>query len=366
MKIKRLDLKKQWISEERKLLPIVKNVLSSGIYVGGKYINSLEKKLAKYCGTKYAICTNSGTDALTLALHVSGIKRGDEVITQSNSFIASASCIAHLGAIPVFADVDINRRLDPKDLEKKITNKTKAIIPVHLCGDISNMSLILNIAKKYNLKVIEDSAQSIGSRLKNKHSGSFGDLGCFSAHPLKNLNATGDSGFVVTNNKMYNDKIKLLINHGLKSRGNSKFFGYVSRMDNLQAAILEYRLKSLNKKISVRRRNAKLYISELKELPIKMPLESKNRTHSYHLFVIQTKNRNRLKDFLSVNGIETDIHYPVPIHKQEVYSSNSKKISLYNTEQQSKQILSLPIHEYLKKKEILYICKKIKKFFDEK
>ncbi len=365
MIIKRLDLKKQWHIEEKKLLPIVKNVLSSGIYVGGKHILSLESKLAKYCGTKYAVCTNSGTDALTIALHVLGIGRDDEVITQSNSFIASASCIAHLGAKPIFADVDENRRLDPNEIEKKITRKTKAIIPVHLCGDIGHMSLIKDIAKKNKLYVIEDAAQSIGSKLNNMKSGSFGDIGCFSAHPLKNLNAAGDSGFIVTNNKFYYDKIKFLINHGLKGRGNSKFYGYVSRMDNLQAAILEYRLKGLNKKILRRRQNAKLYISNLKNLPIKLPIESKRRLHSYHLFVIQTKKRDKLKDYLKKRGIETDIHYPIPIHKQEIYK-NSKKISIKNTEKQAKQILSLPIHEFLSKKEILYICKKITNFFNEK
>ena len=374
MKIKRLDLKKQWRNEEKKLLPIVKNVLSSGIYVGGKYINSLEKKLAKYCGTKYAICTNSGTDALTLALHVSGIKRGDEVITQSNSFIASASCIAHLGAIPVFADVDKNRMLDPNSVEKKITKKTKAIIPVHLSGEIGHMNLLKRIAIKHNLHIIEDAAQSIGSSLilnsknqKKYMSGSFGTLGCFSAHPLKNLNAAGDSGFIVTDNKAYYNRIKLLINHGLKSRGNSKFFGYVSRMDNLQAAIIQYRLKGLNNKILARRKNAEIYFSELKSVPIKLPLESTRRFNSYHLFVIQAKNRNKLKDFLKKRGIETDIHYPIPIHRQDVYSSLSKKkLSLKNTEAQAKTILSLPIHEFLKKKEILYICNQIKIFFNEK
>ena len=298
MKIKRLDLKRQWQVEQKKLLPIIKKVLASGIYVGGKHILSLEKKLASYCGAKYAICTNSGTDALTLALYVCGVTRGDEVITQSNSFIASASCIAHLGAIPVYADVDSDRRIDPAEIEKKITKKTKAIIPVHLSGDIGHMTLIQKIAKKHNLFIIEDAAQSIGSSLKKIKSGCFGDLGCFSAHPLKNLNAMGDSGFVITNNKNYYEKIKLYINHGLKSRGNSKFFGHVSRIDNLQAAILEYRLKGLNKRIFLRRKIAKLYVSELQYLPIKLPIESKNRIHSYHLFVIHTKQRNNLRDYL--------------------------------------------------------------------
>jgi dTDP-4-amino-4,6-dideoxygalactose transaminase len=363
MKIKRLDLKKQWRNEKKELLPIINKVLSSGIYIGGKHVDSLERKLAKYCGTKYSVCTNSGTDALTLALHVLGVQRGDEVITQSNSFVASASCISHLGATPIFADVDVNRRLDPIDVEKKITKKTKVILPVHLSGDIGNMDSILNIAKKYKLYVVEDAAQSIGSKLNHRRSGSFGDIGCFSAHPLKNLNAAGDAGFIVTNKKSYYDKIKLLINHGMKSRGNSKFYGYVSRMDNLQAAILEYRLKALNKKILLRRKIASLYFSELKLSPVVLPFEEANKINSYHLFVIQVDKRNKLKKFLQANGIETAIHYPIPIHKQEVNSS-TKNFFLKNTELQSKRILSLPIHEYLKRNEILYICNKIKEFFN--
>ena len=242
--IKRVDLTKQWKKEKRYLLPLIENVLSSGEYVNSKLIPLLEKKIAKFCGTKYTVCTNSGTDALTLGLYVLGIKRGDEVITVPNSFIASAASIAHLGAKPVFVDVNDEQLIDPTKIEKSITKKTKAIMVVHLSGRVADMKPIKKIAKKYKLFIIEDAAQSVGSKYFGKMTGSLGDIGCFSAHPLKNLNACGDSGFITTNNFLHYKKLKSLINHGLENRNMSAQYGYVSRLDSIQAVILNYRLKS--------------------------------------------------------------------------------------------------------------------------
>lgn len=366
-KIKRVDLVKQWKNEKSKLLPLIEKTFASGEYIGSKEINYLESRIAKYCDTKYAVCTNSGTDALTLSLFVLGIKKGDEVITAPNSFIASAASIAHLGAKPVFADVKDDQLLDPKEVEKKITKKTKAIMIVNLCGRIADMRQFKKISSKYKIPIIEDSAQSIGSKYFGKKSGSLGELGCFSAHPLKNLNACGDSGFITTNSKKYYKRLKLLINHGLENRNMSKEFAYVSRMDTLQATILNFRLNTLDKKINIRRKIASIYFKKLSKLPILLPIENIGEYNSYHLFVIQTDKRGELQKYLLKNGIETGIHYPIPIHLQKASKYlNHKKGDFINTEKQSKTILSLPIHENLNIREINFICEKIRNFFNEK
>ena len=358
--IQRINLKQQWKSDEKKILPVIKKILRSGNYVGSNIILDLEKKIANYCGTKYAICTNSGTDALTLGLHLLNVKKGDEVITPTNSFIASAASIVHLGAKPVFVDVKDDQLIDPKEIEKKITKKTKAIMPVHLCGKMADMKSIMDISKKYNIPIIEDCAQAIGSKFLKKKSGSHGSIGCFSTHPLKNLNTAGDGGFIVTNNFQFYKKLKLLINHGLSNRNKSQCFGYVSRMDTLQAGILLERIKDLNTRIKARRINANIYFQELSKLPIKLPYENQNEFNTYHLFVIQTKNREKLKNFLLKKGIETGIHYPIPIHLQPAAKYlGYKKGDFQKAEMQSKTILSLPINEFLKKSDIIYICNTI-------
>lgn len=365
-KILRVDLQNQWIKEKNKLLPAIKKTLESGGYVNSKIIYDLEKKLAKYNNAKYCVCTNSGTDALTLALYILGVKNGDEVITPPNSFIASTASIAHLKARPIFCDVNNQQVIDEKIIENLITKKTKVIMPVHLCGRMANMIAIKKIAKKYKLKIVEDCAQAIGSKLFNKKSGTYGDIGCFSTHPLKNLNACGDGGFIITNNYQYYKKIKNLINHGLVSRDKASCFAYVSRMDSIQAAILLERLKTLDDRIIKKRKVAEIYFKKLKNLPIILPLENKNEFNTYHLFVIQTNKRNSLMSYLKRKGIETGIHYPIPIHKQMAFKKMSDSKKVYKkTESQAKSILSLPVNEFLKKKEVYFICKSIHNFFYE-
>ena len=362
MKIPYVNLSHQSTKIKNDLISIFKRVLKGGEYVGGKEIEKFEKNISKFCNTKYAVALNSGTDALTLALHVCGIRRGDEVITAPNSFIASTAVIVHLGAKPVFVDVLPNQNIDPDKIEKAITKRTKCIMPVHLTGRVANMSAILKIAKKYNLKIIEDSAQSIGSKLNNIHSGSFGDLGCFSAHPLKNLNAIGDAGYLVTNNLNYYKKIKDLSNHGMTNRNKVKNFGYVSRMDTLQAAILSFKLDSLNKVILKRRKNYNTYKKNLSN-KVFFPLEEKNEYNSYHTFVIQVNNRDKLSKYLLDKGISTSIHYPIPIHLQPAAKKlGYKKGDFPIAESQSKKIITLPIHQDLKKKEIIKICEFVNKF----
>jgi dTDP-4-amino-4,6-dideoxygalactose transaminase len=213
-----VDLKLQWNKEKKNLLPLISKILSKGTYVIGAEIDSLEKNLAKLCGVKYAVAFNSGTDALTMGLKLLGVKKDDEVITPPNSFISSTSSIIHLGAKPVFADVLNDQNINPKEIEKKITRKTKAIMPVHLTGRICEMKDIIRISKKHGIPIIEDADQSIGSKYFGRKSGSFGEISCFSAHPLKNLNACGDAGFFVTNNYSFYKQAKILRNHGLEDR----------------------------------------------------------------------------------------------------------------------------------------------------
>ena len=365
MKIPYVNLNKQWNLEKKKILKIIDNIASKNLWVGGEEVQKFEKNIAKVCKTKYAVALNSGTDALTLGLFSLGVKRGDEVITTSNSFVASAATIVHLGAIPVFVDVLNNQLIDHTKIESKINKKTKAIMLVHLGGRIANMDYIGKISKKYNIPIIEDAAQSVGSRYKNKPSGSIGKIGCFSAHPLKNLNALGDSGYITTNSEKIYKTIKILSNHGHKNRDIIETFGHVSRMDTIQAGILNYRLKNLNQTILTRRKNANLYRKYIKTKKVFITEEDPNVFNTYHTFVIQVERRNKLKEFLDKNGISTSIHYPIPIHLQP--AAKKLKLDTKNlemTEKQSQKIITLPVNQFLSEKEIKYICKMVNIFYD--
>ena len=365
MKIPFVNLKKQYIEEKKNLLRVIDNTIKTGEWVGGSEIDSFEKKISKLCKTKYCVALNSGTDALTLSLHLLGVRKGDEVITPPNSFIASTAVVTHLGAKPVFVDVKDDQNIDENEIEKKITKNTKIIMPVHLTGRMCTMDRILKIANKNKIKIVEDAAQSIMSSYNGKMAGSWGDIGCFSTHPLKNLNAIGDGGFLTTSNKSIYEKAKNLSTHGMQeSRDNVRSFGYVSRMDNLQASILNYRLKNLKKIIEIRRKNVSIYLENLNFKKIFFPKERKSEKNTYHTFVIQVDQRDELKKFLKKAGIDTTIHYPTPIHLQTASKFlGYQKGSFPKTEKQSKRILSLPINQYMTKTEILYICKKINKFY---
>ncbi len=361
-----VDLAAQYKSEKDELLKDIDNVLSSGEYVGGQIIQKLENQIAKFVGVSNVVCLNSGTDALILSLKALGIKPGDEIITQANSFISSTSVIKLIGAKPIFADVTDDQLINPNHIKTLITKKTKAIIPVHLTGRVAEMDEINIIAKKNNLFVIEDAAQSFGSIYKNKKSGSLGDIAAFSAHPLKNFNACGDAGFITTNNKSLAKKIRLLSNHGLINRNKSTMWGTVSRLDTLQAVILLNRLKRLNKLINVRKKNAKIYSKLLNKKFVYFAKSRKNCSDSYHTFVIHVKKRDQLMGYLSKNGIKTAIHYPIPIHLQPVgLELGYKKGSLPNTEKQAKEILTLPINQTLSETSIKIIAKFVNNFFDK-
>ncbi len=362
MKIPYVDLS---IKNKKNYISIFKKILKRGEFVGGSEILKFEKKISNICKTRYAVALNSGTDALTFALLCLGVKKGDEVITTPNSFIATVATIIHLGAKPVFVDVLPDQNIDPNQIEKAITKKTKVIMPVHLTGRMSKMTEIENIAKKYKLKIIEDAAQAVSAKIDGRVAGSIGDIGCFSAHPLKNLNAIGDSGYLTTNNKNIYSMVKKLSNHGIENRNIVKKFGYVSRMDNLQAAILNYRLKNLSKVITRRRSNAKVYFKNLNQNYIFIPPENNNEFNTYHTFVIQVeKDREKLIKYLDRNKIGSSIHYPIPIHLQPASKSlGYKKGDFKMVEKQANKILTLPINENLDKKHINYICKTVNNFF---
>jgi dTDP-4-amino-4,6-dideoxygalactose transaminase len=362
-----VNLKKQWLEERDELLPIIDKVLESAQLVGGDELDKFEENIAKLCGTKYACGLNSGTDALMLALALSGIGKGDEVITPPNSFIASTAAIIHIGAIPVFVDVLPDQNIDPYKIEASITEKTKAIMPVHLTGRMCDMDPIMAIAKKHGLVVIEDAAQSVGSKYKGKLSGSIGDVGCFSTHPLKNLNACGDGGFLTTNDQDIYNKSRSYRNHGMANRNIVDHFGSVTRMDNLQASILNYRLSKLETVTQKRRNNAKLYIEGISNQDVFIPEEKSSEYNVYHTFVLQTKYRDELKEYLFKNEIDTAVHYPVPIHLQPAAKKLGYKIGDFPvTEEQSKEILTLPINQYLEKSDLERIISIINQFQSKK
>ena len=358
-----VNLKKQWLDERHELLPIIDKVFESAQFVGGDELDKFEENIAKLCGTKHACGLNSGTDALILALVLSGVRKDDEVITPPNSFIASTAAIVHIGATPVFVDVLPDQNIDPYKIEASITEKTKAIMPVHLTGRMCDMDPIMDIAQKYGLAVIEDAAQSVGSKYKGKPSGSIGDVGCFSTHPLKNLNACGDAGFLTTNDENIYIQSKKFSNHGMENRNSVNQFGTVSRMDNLQAAILNYRLTKLDKVTQQRRSNAKLYFGGINMVDIFIPEEKTYEYNTYHTFVVQTEHRDRLKEYLFSNGVDTAIHYPIPIHLQPAAKKLGYKVGDFPvTEKQSKEILTLPINQYLSDSDLKRIISGINNF----
>lgn len=358
-----VDIGAQFAEERDELMPVIEDVLLNGMYVGGPWNDKLEQALTEVCGTKHVVTLNSGTDALVLALAALGIGAGDEVITPPNSFVASTAVIAHLGATPVFADVLPDQNIDPVEIEKKITSKTKAIMPVHLTGRIADMAPIRALADQHGLAIIEDAAQSIGSLYDGKPSGSIGDAGGFSAHPLKNLNACGDAGFLTTDRDDIAEFARLYRNHGLIDRNTVTRFGSVSRMDQIQAAILYFRLGKMNELIEQRRSNAARYRELLDPALAFSPPCRDIEFNSFHTFVIQVDHRDALQSHLSSLGIGTAIHYPVPIHLQPAAAYLGHKAGDFPvTELQSQRIITLPIHQNLTEDEIRRVADAVNAF----
>ena len=343
--IRYVDIGAQYAEERAELLPIIDRVMASGQYIFGPDIELLETEFAALCGTKHAVALNSGTDALIFALAGFGIGPGDEVITPPNSFVASAAAVVHLGATPVFVDVQPDQNIDPARIESAITRRTKAIMPVHLTGRICDMHPIRDIAQRHGLKIIEDAAQAVGSRYDGMIAGSLGDAGCFSTHPLKNLNAAGDGGLVTTDDDALAAFLRGHRNHGLLDRNTVGRFGYVSRMDSLQAAILRYRLGRLDSIVARRRANAARYRARLDPALVFAPPDRNIEFNTVHTFVVQVDRRDALQKHLAEQGIGTAIHYPVPIHLQPAAAAlGHKRGDFPVTERQAERILTLPVH----------------------
>ena len=367
---KKMEVKHNYLSEQfnspKKILKLISNTVKFNDFTLGRYVDQFEKQFCKYQKVKYAIGVGSGTDAIFLSLKALNIKEGDEIITPTYSFYATAGAIATTGAKPVFVDVKKDLNIDEEKIEKKITNKTKAIVPVHWSGRICNMRKITKLAKKYKLHIVEDACHAILAHDdKKKFAGNFGITGCFSMHPLKNLNVWGDGGIITTNNKKIYEKLKLMRNHGLINRNNCKLYGYNSRLDTIQAAVALEMIKKIKSITSARIKNANYLNSKLKFVDqIELIKEKKKFKSVYHLYQFFCERRNELNNFLRKNKIDSKIHYPKPLHLH--YAAKKfkyKRGQFINAENLSKKVISIPVHEYVKKKDLDLIINKIKSFY---
>ena len=367
---KKMKIKHNYLSEQfqnsKKIFRLIDDTVKFNDFTLGRYVDLFEREFCKYQKVKYSIGVGSGTDAIFLSLKALGIKEGDEVITPTYSFYATAGAIATAGAKPVFVDIKDDLNIDEEKIEKKITKKTKAIVPVHWSGRICNMKKILTIAKKYKLHVIEDACHAIMAHDdKKKYAGNFGITGCFSMHPLKNLNVGGDGGIVTTNNKKIYDKIRLMRNHGLISRNDCKIYGYNSRLDTIQAAVGLEMIKKINLITKSRIKNAKYLNDQLKDIKEIILIKEKTGYKSvYHLYQFFCKNRDGLDVYLRKNKIDSKVHYPKPLHLHHAAKKfNYKNGQFEIAEKLAKKVISIPVHEFIKKKELDYMISKIKKFY---
>ncbi|SFA51815.1 dTDP-4-amino-4,6-dideoxygalactose transaminase [Anoxybacillus pushchinoensis] len=359
-----LDLKKINLQYKEEIEVAIARVLESGWYILGNEVASFEEEFAQYCGVKHCIGVANGLDALTLIIRAYGFGPGDEIIVPANTYIASILAISANGATPVLVEPDISTyNINPSLIEEKITERTKAILVVHLYGQSANMDPILEIAKKYNLKVIEDAAQAHGAVYGDKRAGSLGDAAGFSFYPSKNLGALGDGGAITTNDDELAEKLRALRNYGSHEKYKNLFKGVNSRLDEMQAAILRVKLKYLDKDNEKRRQIAKYYLNHIKNEKVILPIiESGNRlSHVWHLFVVRVENRERFQKYLKENGIQTIIHYPIPPHKQKAYEE-WKHCSFSISEEIHKTVISLPISPVLALEHAKKIVKVVNKY----
>ena len=356
-----VNLARQYAEEKAELLPLINSVLASGMHIGGVEVEMLEHELAAYVGTRHAVALNSGTDALILGMVAAGVGPGQEVITPPNSFVASTAAIVQAGATPVFADVRSDGLLDPDCVAASVSSRTSAIMPVHLWGAVCDMDALWRIAGRHGLAIIEDAAQAMGTRHRNRRAGALGTVGCFSAHPLKVFNAVGDAGFITTDSDDIAKQVRLLRNHGLAGRDNVVEFGTVSRLDAIQAAVLRFRLKRLDSMIERRRANAELYRNQLANVAIKLPQEKDYEFHTSVNFVSQCDRRDELQKHLEAKGVQAVVHYNTPIHLQPAASGLDYKAGQFPvTERLSKTILALPANQTVTEDEIAYVVTEIR------
>ncbi|MFC1932403.1 DegT/DnrJ/EryC1/StrS family aminotransferase [Chloroflexota bacterium] len=369
MNVPMADLKAQYNSLKREIDEAVRRVIESGRFILGPEVETFEKETAAYLGVEHAVGVASGTDALRIALVACGIKPGDEVITTPFTFIATTGAITHCGATPVFVDIDPETyNIDPAKIESKITERTRAILPVHLYGQSADMELVLKLATKYNLQVIEDCAQALGSEYKGKKVGSLGSAGCFSFFPSKILGAYGDGGIITTSDGEIAEKVDMLRKHGSKISYYYSMSGFNSRLDALQAAILRVKLRHLDQWIEQRRQKAALYSELLANIDgVETPYQAEYTYHVFNYYTIRLRNRrNELQKFLATQGVSTTVYYPLSLHLQEVYRNLGYKTgSLPQSEKAQEETLSLPMYPELEEKHIERIAVAIRRFSSE-
>jgi dTDP-4-amino-4,6-dideoxygalactose transaminase len=374
MKVPFLDLKAQYRSIREEIRAAIEEVLEQTAFAGGPFVARFERQFAEFCGAKEAIGVGSGTDALWLALLALGIGEGDEVLTVPNTFIATAEAVTYCGARPVFADVDERTyTLDPNRLEEVIRKRLagseprrlKAIIPVHLFGQTADMEPILEIARRYELRVVEDACQAHGAEYKGKKAGTLADAGCFSFYPGKNLGAYGEAGGVVTNDEELAGRIKMLRDHGQAKKYYHNRVGWNARMDGIQGAVLGVKMKYLAAWNEARRRHARTYHEALASTPgLQIPKEAPYGKHIYHVYAIRAPRRDELISSLGEKGISCGIHYPVPIHLQRAYERLGLKSGDFpNAEKQCREFVSLPMFPELETEQILHVAEEVKRFY---
>lgn len=348
-----VDLSGEYAQISQEVTQAVQRVLTKGSFVLGAEVEKFEEEFSKYAGAKYGIGVNSGSDALFLGLKALGIGEGDEVITVSHTFISTADAIIRNGAKPVFVDIDPDTYcIDVSRIEERITSRTKAILPVHLYGHPADIEPVTELARNYHLFVVEDACQAHGAEYRGRRVGGIGDLGCFSFYPIKNLGAYGDGGMIVTDDQELAGKLRMLRNYGQPQKYHHDFVGVNSRLDEIQASILSVKLTYLDKWNDKRRRVAKLYDELLGDSHVIKPVEKEYARHVYHLYVIRCKERDRLQQNLSANGIQTLIHYPIPVHRQKAYQGLAADTDMPVTERICQEILSLPMHPFLGEDEV--------------
>ncbi len=366
--IKFLDLNKQYQLIKNEIDETLKSVIESSSFIGGSYVEKFEDEFANYCGAKFCVGVGNGTDALEIAIKAFDFPKGSEIIVPANSFIATSEAVSANGLNVVFADCDkYNYTLSPQSFKEKISPKTVAVIPVHLYGHPCDMDEILKISKANNIKVIEDCAQAQGSKYKDRKVSTFGDIATFSFYPGKNLGAFGDAGAIVTNNKELAEKCKMIKNHGRIDKYNHLFEGRNSRLDALQAAVLSVKLKYLDKWNEKRNILAKKYFSDFERCgEIILPKIEPWAYSNFYVFVIRTKLRDELIEFLSANGIQSIVHYPISLPKLKAYNHLKQFNENFYANKYDKEYLSLPIGEHLDISDIDFIVETVKKFLEKK
>jgi len=364
MKVRYSYLKQQF-SNSGDLWARLKKFVSTGDFTLGKELEKFEKNFARLIGSKYAVGVNSGTDAIKLSLKTLNIKPGDEVITAANTFVATIGAITEIGAKPVFVDCDDTFCMNISMLEKKISKKTRAIVPVHFTGYMTDMPKLLKISKKFKIPIVEDACQSILANINKKNAGTWGEFGAFSLHPLKNINVWSDGGIITTNNLNYFKKLKLLRNHGLVDRDTVKICGYNSRLDTFQAVVGNWLLPKAKSIAQKRIENAKYFDDNFSSIDqITIPQRPKNSKIVYHLYVIFAENRDKLLNYCHSKGIEAKVHYPKPMYLQESLKYlKHKKGDFPVTDAHTKKIITFPCDQHLKVEEMKYIVKCVRDFY---